>query len=135
MIPYRDISLEKHKFNWETCLECNLRNRFICRRIFKSNEIEPILKKKKIRIFYFEINDKNYISEALAKIVNNFLKNGEWDAIPLMKNGCCLCKCNQDNCINPRLKTRRQICICPKLFGIDLDLGDNEGALLIRREG
>lgn len=133
MIPYRDISLEKHNFNWKTCSECNLRNRFICKRIFNSNEIEPLLRNKKVRIYFFDKYNKNYISGTLAKLTNNLLRQGQWDAFPLMKNGCNLCSCNYENCINTKLKTRRQICFCPRLFGIDLDLNENEGALLIER--
>ncbi len=133
MISHRDILLEKHNFNWNSCLNCNLRNRFICKRVFKTNEIEHFSRKKKVRIFYFNNNSENNISRTLAKLANSFLKKGEWDVIPLMKNGCNICGCSQENCINQKLKTRRQICFCPKLFGIDLDLNKNEGALLINR--
>lgn len=133
MILYKDISLKTYNFNWDSCSACNLRNRFLCKRIFKPNELEPLLRKKKVRIFNFENYSINCISEALSKFAINLLLKGEWDAIPLIKNGCNICICDQDNCINLKLKTRRRICFCPKLFGIDLDLTENEGALLLER--
>jgi hypothetical protein len=133
-VPYRDISLEKHVFDWGACFGCGLGFRFICQRVFEYGEMELLLRKKKVRIYSFGEHNRNHILETLAGLTSNFLRQGKWEALPLIRDGCRLCGCDRDRCVNAKIKTRRQICFCPKLFGLDLDLGESEGALLIDGE-
>lgn len=131
---YRDLLINENDFDWYICYTCNLRYRFICKRVFGPEEIMPILKTKKVRVYSFLTNKKKFIAEQLAILEVNLLRYGEWDGIAFLKNGCTLCNCDSSICINKRLLKKRKICFCPKLFGINLDLKDNEGAILIRRE-